>query len=223
VTIWFYPIDWEVTGTWMQAWAGFAGAGAVVWATYFGLSTFAKQRQIERRIAAAERIMTFTYKAKRAFPSIRNAGSFGYEHEAAKEKLRASFQGFDALPDWKQKRLSIGQVTLDRLGAAKDLWAELFECLPLARAFFGSSCEEKVHAVWELRARVSTSAQTYGTLDPSGNEKLNSRCEADIWEGWADEDSQSVTKGLAEVVTYMESSVLPHIAGKAVPTPNFSP
>ena len=121
---WPYPIDWSATGSWMQAWAGIAGAGAVFYAAHRGAASFEqwlKQRQTERKIAAAERIMTFVYKAKRTFEAIRNAGSFGYESDAAEKRLKESYPDFEHEEAGKKQRMVAAQIVYDRLNAAKEV------------------------------------------------------------------------------------------------------
>jgi len=215
MTIWFYPIDWAATGTWMQAWAGFAGAAAVFYAAHKGAASFEewlRQRQTERKIAAAERIMTFIYKARRAFQSIRNPGSLGYENDAAEAKLKDTVKDFAELDGGKRSRMITAQVVYDRLNAAKDIWAELFECLPIARAFFGEGCERHVHALWEARAQISTSAQMYAGYDPVDGKR--DRYENAFWEILDEGEPGSVSALIKDSVAYMERNVLPSISGE---------
>lgn len=213
--MWFYPIDWVATGTWMQAWAGFAGAGAVFYAAHRGAASFEqwlRQRQTERKIVAAERIMTFAYKAKRAMQSIRNPGSFGYESDAAEAKLKETVPNFTSLDSGKRHRMVIAQIVYDRLDTAKEVWAELFECLPIARAFFGTTCERQVHAIWEARAQISTAAQMYRAHDPANGSQ--GRYEKAFWDILDEGEPGSVTTLINGSVTYMEANVLPFISGE---------
>ncbi len=219
--MWPYPIDWATTGVWMQAWSGFAAAIAVVWAAKFGVSAFLTQRQIERKVAAAERIMTFVYKAKRGIAAIRNAGSFSYENDAAEKALREADPNFTNLDKGKRSRMITGQVIYSRVNDAKEVWAELFECLPVARAFFGKECENKIHALWEVRAQIRTSAHMYGTVDPNRNQPNSEKYEADMWEAADDGGVGGVNAKLVAVIEYMETNVLPLIGG-VLPKPNDS-
>lgn len=207
--MWFYPIDWAVTGVWMQAWAGFAGAAAVVLVAKIGASTFLKERQLERKIAAADRLMAFVYKAKRAFPGIRNNGVIWAETAAAVERLKASQTDYDGWPEWKKERYQIAQTVLDRLQANKSLWTELFECLPYARAYFGAECEQQIDRVWRLYNWILSRANLFAKVSPD-NPKSD-EYEDIILE--ASEDDE-INTTINSVVAYFEDKVLPTIASR---------
>ena len=93
------------------------------------------------------------------------------------------------------------------------MWAELFECLPIARAFFGASCEEQVHAFWTARARISTAAHMYGSYEVS--EGKRERYEDAFWEGLDEGKEGSVTAIIADAVAFAEKNVLPVVAGES--------
>lgn len=217
MTIWFYPIDWAATGTWMQAWAGFAGAAAVVAVAKIGASTFLKERQLERKIAAADRLMTFVYKVKRAFPGIRNNGVFWAESAAAKERLKASQTDYDSWAEEKKQRYEIAQIILDRLQANKALWAELFECLPYARAYFGPECEQHVDRVWQIYNMILSRANMFAKItadNPKSDEYEDVILEAS--------ENDEINTKLGEVVIYFETHVLPTIASRPAEKPWWS-
>jgi hypothetical protein len=94
---------------------------------------------------------------------------------------------------------------LIEVNSVKDIWAELFECLPIARAFFGKVCEQKVHEIWAARAQIMTAANMYGTVDPKLDDTSN-RYEAAIWEPMDDKLPGSVSSQMADVLTYMEQT-----------------
>jgi hypothetical protein len=173
----------------MQAFAGFAGAGAVVYAAARGSNSFdswLKQRIRERKIAVGERVLTAVYKAKDAFPSIRNAGHFGYELSAAQKKLEESYDNYHLESQGKQQRLKTAQVILDRIARYNEVWTELYECLPIARALFGIPLEEAIREILKQRNKLSVSAQVYPDADPQSDKNFYDRIQADVWDGWAD-------------------------------------
>jgi hypothetical protein len=86
----FVAIDWVATSTWMQAWAGFTQAGAVVFVAYKGADAFnawRRQKIEERRIDAAERILTLAYRVRRALSSIRSPMMWASALEHAEKSL----------------------------------------------------------------------------------------------------------------------------------------
>lgn len=172
----------------MQAFAGFAGAGAVVYAAARGSNSFdswLKQRIRERKIAVGERVLTAVYKAKDAFPSIRNAGQFGFELSAAQKKLEETYEGYQLESQGKQKRLQTAQVIYDRIGKYAEVWTELYECLPIARALFSRDLEDALREILKQRNNLGVSAQLYPDADPQADKGFYDRIQADVWEGWA--------------------------------------
>jgi hypothetical protein len=217
MTLWFYPIDWETTGMWMQAYAGFAGAGAVVYAAMRGGNSFdswLRQRIRERRIAVGERILTAAYKAKDAFPSIRSPGQFGYEVMAARKKLEEEYDNFNLETEGKRGRLETAQVVLSRISSHADIWRELYECLPLSRALFGASVEDEIRKLLGARHKLSVSAQMYPETDPHANRDFYERIQSDVWEGWADtfERPDEINNVVAGAVARIEELVLPTLS-----------
>lgn len=209
-------IDWAATGAWMQAWAGFAGAGAVLWVGLKGADTYRlwlRQKQTERRIAVAERILTLTYRLKRAFTAIRSPGSFGYEHAAAEELLK-EHDSYAVMETDQKKRAQLSQIILTRVRSYKDDWDELFACLPLARAFFGQPIEDALEKLWKQQVSISVSAEMYwdDQPDPAFKRKL----EADFWEGFSDRRiaEDEVGKNIKDAVAIIENAMIPMLASE---------
>ncbi len=209
-------IDWAATGNWMQAWAGFAGAGAVLWVGLKGADTYRLwllQKQTERRIAVAERILTLTYRLKRAFTAIRSPASFGHEHAAAEGILKDQ-DSYAVMGSDQKKRAQLSQIILTRIRSYKDDWDELFACLPLARAFFGQPIEEALEKLWRQQVSISVSAEMYwdDQPDPDFKKKL----ESDFWEGFSERriEADEVGKNIKDAVAVIESAMLPVLASE---------
>jgi hypothetical protein len=198
----------------MQAWAGFAGVGAVIWAAHLGKSGFndwLQEKQTERRMTAAERLMTLVYKAQRTIPAIRNPGSFWAENAAAEKRLVENQPGFESWEDEKKDRYRASQIVLDRLQANKELWANLFECLPLAKAFYGDNCEQQLDRLWGLHTKLLVSANTYARTMPDSNQGLSDRAFDDLF---GHPEADPIDQELSELVAYFETTVLPDLVGK---------
>jgi hypothetical protein len=207
-------IDWAATGAWMQAWAGFANAAVIAFAAYKGAQTFQswlKQRQTERRIAVAERILTFAYRAKDTFRSMRSPAIFGGEVTRAKEMLKDEDE-YQNKPEGERKLMETAQVMLSRVGKESALWHELFECLPLARAFFGDEVEGGLRSIWAQHSKIWASIHTYTDADRD----FRRNCEADFWAYAGDLRPQGdvVGKAVDAAVADIERVLLPVITSE---------
>lgn len=201
----------------MQALAGFANAGVIGWAAYQGTNSFRQwllQRQTERKIAAGERVLTVVYRARDAISHMRAIFHNGYEISAAEEKLSKSYSGFEHLERAKKLRLTTAQVILDRANASADIWKELFECMPLARAFFGTEMDQQLRQINQARHRILTSAEALVDLDGEKHEDFADECEDDIWGGKAKALGRPdrVQEMIDTAVGIAEQSILPVIA-----------
>lgn len=198
----------------MQAFAGFAAAAAVVYAAHRGSSSFdqwLRQKQTERKIAAGERILTIAYKAKDAFPAIRSPLHSAYELAAAEEKLKTH-------PEYAQKtkehqgRLQAAQVIFDRMNSHSTVWQETFECLPVARAFYGPQMEEQLLAILRTRRSLEVSAQMYPSHGERSDE-FSGKLSRDLWAGLsqADDKPDEIANKIGAAVEYCETHILPVI------------
>ncbi|MEZ5971821.1 MAG: hypothetical protein R3C31_08465 [Hyphomonadaceae bacterium] len=225
MTIWFYPIDWATTGAWMQAYAGFAGASAVVYAAARGGSSFdswLRQKIRERKMAIGERVLTAVYKAKDAFPAIRSALHFGQELAAAEKKLEETYENYNLETNGKKQKLKTAQVIFDRMSSYTDTWKELYECLPIARAMFGAPLEEAIRDILKQRHHLSVSAQMYPDTDPHSDKDFYQSINADIWEGTAQayKKPDNITTGVASAVERAEAIVLPALSESTADRPS---
>jgi len=140
------PIDWTATGTMMSGTAAYAAVGAVVWAANKGANTFnawRAQKLAERKGDQAERILTATYKVRRALTRVRSPMVWAHELRAAEEVLKEK-EGWNQQPEFRQKRLTTAQAYYDRINATQAERVELDECLPMARALFSEELEKAI-------------------------------------------------------------------------------
>lgn len=177
-------VDWAATGTWMQAWAGFAQAGAVAFAAWKAANTFKawrKQKIEERRLATAENILTVTYKIQRAFSVIRNSVTSEVALEEAERRLlRSGFQLHDQATD-KQKRILESQVIFDRVDQFSVEWDQLSTLAPLSKALFGKKAEEAIESIWREKIAVQVAAENY-IVDDETDPVFTMEIRDTIWE-----------------------------------------
>lgn len=157
-------IDWAATGTMLQGWGTLIGAFAVIGAAVIGANTFNKwkeQKLAERKIELAERVLTATYKARRALQSVRAPVMWGHELKAATDKLREHPRWL-AETDEGKKRVTKAQAYYERLHRTIDVQQELEECQPLAHAFFDEALEVEIeklkHQFWMIETYVDAYA-----------------------------------------------------------------
>ncbi len=197
----------------MQAWAGFAQAGAVVFVAWKGANVFAswrRQKIEERRIDIAERILVAAYRASRALDGIRNPAMFGGETERAEKKLRDDDYPLDAKPDGQRSRIITSQGILNRISDTQAEWDALFEVMPTAAALFGKDLELAIENIIRQKQYVSVYARAYS--DNNGNdEQFRKKVERAIWQGVAQayEEPDEVDVAVAESIAKIEQTLLP--------------
>lgn len=211
-------IDWVAAGSWAQAVAGLSGAGAVIWAANKGAATFGtwlQQKQTERRIDVADRLLTLVYKLERTFPGIRSPATYGWESDAAREKLRADRPGFDNEPEDQRRRLEMAQVVITRVASQQAIWDELSAALPTAKAYFGDDFKNVLEGFWRAAVRIRVAGLAYP--DAPDRDRA-SRLEGDFWEEWGEvaHGEDPVGAMVKAAVTQSEAVLVPilrsHIA-----------
>ncbi len=172
-------IDWAATGAMLQGWATLAGAGAVVWAAYKGASTFdgwRRQKIAERKQEQAERILTATYKCRRALEYVRGWMLFGHERHAAEQQIKQQ-DGWSQKSQGLQNRLVTGQAFYNRLNRIKAERAELDQCFPMARALFGEELEQALenlsHQFWIVQVNVDSYIDDEDGTDKDFTDKIH--------------------------------------------------
>lgn len=155
-------IDWAVTGAMLQGLGTIGGVGAVIWAAHKGASTFdswRRQKIAERKQEQAERILTATYKCRRALEYVRGRILWGHETHAAEKQMQEA-DGWAAQTKERQGRLVTAQAYYNRINAVKAERDELDQCLPMARALFGEELEQALeklnHQFWIVQLNVDS-------------------------------------------------------------------
>lgn len=206
----------------MQAWAGFAGVAAVVWVALRSrdvFETWLRQKQTERRLDVAEKLLFLVYKAEDVFNGVRSPASFGDEIARVRETLERSFP--DGVPENRRHTLEIGQTILSRVQDQGEFWAEYLALRPQVRAYFGQAYADEYAKIWMVRAKIVAAAGAYGRIDPLVEDRdparaqdRRDRWEAVFWDGWAEAiDSPDEIKDLlGDVKTKTEEVVQPLLA-----------
>lgn len=212
-------IDWSATGSWMQAWATFAGAAAVLIAAWIGSARFSewlRQQQTTRQMDAGERVLTLVYRLKRTFHSVRSSGVSGGELARAEAKLTADYPGYGGLRADHQRRLKTSQVVLTRIAGSEAEWTEFFAVLPIAKAYFGDDVELHLDRLWKQHVAVQVSAEMYG--DPNVTRDEARDYEADFWEGHGGtrKARDKVGAEIASAVSDIEVRLLPLLRSEMI-------
>jgi hypothetical protein len=217
-------IDWSATGNWMQAWAGFAQAGAVVFVAYKGASAFdmwRRQKIEERRMDAAERSLTLAYRVRRALSSIRHPMMWAAELGSAAKVLVEKGADPKTMGNPAMGKRTQAQATLDRVGRFSAEWDEMAAITPIAAALFGSELELTLERLWRQRNVVTSAAEDYA--DDDGSDPKHSRnVRADLWEALGKhKDEDKVAAEITAAVADIEATLLPIIRadGKAISEP----
>ncbi len=136
--------EWTALGSFLSGAGTIIGALAVIGAAWFGSRTFEswrKQKLSERRIEQAERILTATYKVRRALGYVRHPLMRGQELGTAEEQLKKPDNWSTITAESKQKLILV-QAYYNRLNAELDERRAIDECQPMARALFGQEVEK---------------------------------------------------------------------------------
>lgn len=194
----------------MQGWAAIAGVGAVLFAARKAADTFAgyrRQKQEDRRIDAAERILTLAYTLKRNLTAVRSPMSMGDEIWEAEQQLQEA-DWYNDMPVNRQSKARTGQVILRRLAKNKPEWDLIFSTMPVARALFGEHVEAHLQAIWEQVVAVKVSAEMY--RDDEGHDpEFTARMERDFWGIGGPNDP--INPNLDAAVEGLEAELLPII------------
>jgi hypothetical protein len=205
---------WEATGAMMSGWAAIGGVGAVLFAAHKAANTFTqyrRQRQEDRRIEAAERILTIAYSLRRRLKGVRRLISLRGEVEKAVERLKEADWYLRADED-QRNRAEIGQVVLERLQRQADAWEEIFVAMPMARALFGEPIEEAMQSIFKQSRTVQLAASRYQSAKVSGPEgrTLLESLEATFWEP-APGEPDTVSIAMDQAISALETELLPVI------------
>lgn len=209
------PIDWGATGTWMQAWAGFAEAGAVGFAAFKGADAFKgwrRQKIEERRIDAAERILTLAYRVRTAISGMRHPMMWIGPLNEAEKMLREKGVDLDSESDGKKRRIVHAQAVFDRINSFQSEWDELAAVTPVAKALFGDEVESALTSLGKQRNIVAAAAESYADDDGSDAD-FSKKIRSDLWEalGEVGEDADEISKAVISAITTLEGRLLSSI------------
>ncbi len=215
-------IDWAATGAWMQAWAGFGGAGAVVYAAVVGSKTYRTwllQKQTERKLHAAEQVLTVVYRVRSAIENVRAAFMPAYELEAAERKLVEGLgDELKSVTEAQRQNLITAQAMLMRIARYNDTWDELPANMAFAFAFLDASVEASLKLLFRQVIIIQNAAQTYGQHQASeGNtedQQFVVGLRRDMWGGF-EQVNDRVGTAVAKAVTDIEAVVRPILRSEA--------
>lgn len=162
----------------LQGLGTIGGVGAVIWAAHKGASTFdswRRQKLAERKQEQAERILTATYKCRRALEYVRGVIMFGHELHAAEEQMKAE-EGWKFQVESRRKRLVTAQAYYNRLNITKAEREALDQCLPMARALFGEELEKALETLnrqfWIVEVDVDSYVDDHDGTDKEFTAKI---------------------------------------------------
>jgi hypothetical protein len=219
-------MDPLVFAGWAQAAAGFAGAGAVVYAAHRGAATvqdWLAQRSAERQVLAAERVLTLAHRLRRDFDRIRDPFQLAGEQSEAEVLLKQTESDFRSHNENHQRRRVASQVVLTRLLKRGDIWEELFACLPLARAYFGEGVENALFEFWKARHRILHAAMMLAEEGLTTSDRRE--YEGDIWSRFNEARGKRdpVTETIEGSSKALEEALLPILRASAVRSTTRSP
>lgn len=170
-------------------------------------STYRRQKQEDRRIEAAEEILSFAYKFKRTLTGARSPGILGHELARAEKTLVESWNGWEHEDPKDQRRLKIAQAMLQRLRDNNNIWGQIFELMPRARALFGEEAEAQLQAFWEAYVTVEIACDSYA--DDSGTDREFSKdLRTEMWGRSADDP---VSTKVEAAIAKLDEILLPVI------------
>lgn len=205
-------VDWAATGTMLQGIGTVIGAIAVIVAAIIGSRTFhswKRQKLAERHIEQAERILTATYKVRRALSQVRSPVMWAHETDAAEQQLKESGEWDRAFPESERKSLATAKAYYNRLNATQDTREALEECQPMARAFFGEALEKAIETLnrqfWTVKVYVDANHRDRSGADADFRRKI----ESTIWEGYPTSQDNEVDRIIAAQVGIIEGICVP--------------
>lgn len=210
-------IDWGDTGSMIAGLAGWAGAVAVVYAARTAFSSWRRQKREERRIDAAERILTLSYRLQRSLTDLRSRQDYTALHALPEGTDSGNLTASEFL---KMRRQTAADRLNERVERQRPLWDEVFVVAPQARAFF----ESDVHrALTNMRARFDGYLMRLSWYRSADDERLAHSAEEIIFEPaddnapYMDEPSphDAIAERIKEDVARLEAALLPVIRNDA--------
>jgi hypothetical protein len=208
-------IDWNATGTMMQAWAGFAQAAAIAFAAWKAADTFRawrKQKIEGRRIEEAERILTLAYRIQYAISEIRNRLLHVFEFERAETRLRERYADLDSLTENHKKSLITSQVVYDRIDIHAKEFYNLTQTKPIASALFGKDIGSHLNSLFRIQLSIQLAAHRYATEDCDESTAVKST-KFGLWEREGREDDK-IWHEVEELVKRLNDRLLIVVRGE---------
>jgi len=203
--------DWNATSELLQGIGAISSALAIAFAAYIGRNTFTswrRQKQEERRMEAAESILTLAYQLRYNFRSVRTPLIDESELDEAENVLRAdSGEWWDRQPDNVRRRARIAQAVMKRLRRHHEDWQRIWELKPLALALFGQTAERSLDIFWEQYVSLLSDAEAFANIedkDAEGSQGARDRLFRQC------EDS-AITQTIDEAVARLEAELQPTI------------
>jgi hypothetical protein len=189
----------------------FVGASAVIVAAYLGSRTFdswRRQKLSERRMEQAERILTATYKARRALGYVRTPMMMQHELTVAEADLEKQHgDTWTRVSPSRKQRLRWAQGYMSRLDAVLDERRSVDECLPMARALFGEQVEKALELLNRQFNMVRISAEASAAATNSEDSH------SDIWDDLSSatykDRPNKMNVLIAEQVKLIEDTLVP--------------
>ncbi len=198
----------------MQGVATLVGAAAVLVAAKMGADTFGswrRQKVTERHIEQAERILTASYKARRALKRIRTPLVDGWEINAAEKELKTSHADeWDALPEAEQRRYASAQALLIRFNRSKDEKQALDSCLPMARALFGENLEAAIETLAQQFVNVAVYQQA-SMNDNGGDPAFEEEVRMGIYDIKLANKPNTISDAIETAIAAIETICLPSL------------
>lgn len=200
--------EWSAVGSLLSGVGTIVGAISVLVAAWLASNTFEgwrRQKLSERRIEQAERLLTATYKARRALGYVRSPLVLAHELKVAEEFLEKQDFWLTVSPKRKDRLIS-SQATLERLNKVFEDRRELDECLPMARALFGEKVEAAVETLNKQFHFVSIAADANSWED--NDSAFQKSIREDLFSG-SDSRPNSMDTVIAAQVKLIEDECVP--------------
>lgn len=210
-TEWLSRIDWSATGAMLQGIGTSLGAITVLAAAIIGSNTFKswrRQKLSERRIEQAERILTATYRCRRALSRVRSPAMMGYELDDAEALLKEQGNWDRGIGENEKQRLAKTQAYYTRLNQTRDDQRALEECQPMARALFGEDLERAIEILnrqfWTVKVYVDANNDRH-----EADKSLRRKIDSTIYEGYPSTDENEIDQTIVAQVKIIEDRCVP--------------
>lgn len=188
--------------------AAIAGVIVVAIGALRALDVYKMQKQEDRRIEAAERVLTAAYDLQSGLRNVRHPMHLQAELARAKADAEEAIPHFEELPEAQRSRLQTAQVVFNRLKGRTDVWDKARSCLAIAKALFGNDVEARLTSLLKSINLVRAAANTYSHGD--GGDELQEQARAIIWADPNDVagENNETTRLIHEDIVALETMLL---------------